>query len=289
MPENTNDTSIDFDAMFNNPDLRSLPIGGDEFNAVLAKSSGTDEEVDVPAAIESSDEEQEKPDEEVTDEPKKKSGFSKRIDKLTAEKRELERRVAELENSQPEPQLAQEVSTKPKSADFDSHEDYIEALTDWKLDQRELEREALKKRNEITSSWDAKEAPVKKEYADYDDVVNVNSFQASNASREAQVFLGDSDIGPEVIYNLIKNEDLFDEFVEANPVKQIKILTKIELALEKPVQKTAIATSAPNPPKKLNASRPVSTGKDLIQHAGEMSDAEWLRLADEHSRNRRKR
>lgn len=301
MSENANDTSIDFDAMFSNPDLRSLPIGGDEFNAVLAKASGTDEEVDVPADIESSEEEQDEPDEEVTEEPKKKSGFTKRIDKLVSEKRALERRLAELESAQvTEPHYSSEDQyevdqssgfdkAKPKSSDFNSIEEFTDALTDWKLDKREFEREAQQNISKYQTAWEAKEAKVKETYADYHDIVNLQSLQHSNASQEARVFLADSDIGPEVIYNLLSNEDLFDEFVDANPVKQVKILTKVELSLEKtekPVQKT---TSAPNPPKKLNASRPVSTGRDLIQHAGEMSDAEWLRLADEHSRNKRKR
>lgn len=284
-------SNVSLDELFSNPDLHSLDINSDEFAAAVAKTKN--EQVDADSAPVTEEDDTEKQEVEE-DEPKKKSGFSKRIDKLTAEKRALERRLAELESAPPaiEPTKQEQNvdSSRPRMDDFDSLEDFADALTEWKIDQREAQREAKQNVEKYQTEWEAKEAKVKEAYADYHDVVNIESLQRSNASQEAKVFLNDSDIGPDVIYNLVSNEDLFDEFVEANPVKQIKILTKIELALEsKQAPSSTKVTSAPNPPKKLNASRPVSTGKDLIQHAGEMSDAEWLRLADEHSRNRRKR
>jgi hypothetical protein len=281
-------SNVSLDELFGNPDLHSLDINSDEFAAAVAQTKNEQDDVDS-APITEDDSEKQEVDE---DEPKKKSGLSKRIDKLTAEKRALERRLAELESTPPatEPTKQEQNvdSSRPRMDDFDSLEDFADALTEWKIDQREAQREAKQSVEKYQTEWEAKEAKVKEAYADYHDVVNIESLQRSNASQEAKVFLNDSNIGPDVIYNLVSNEDLFDEFVEANPVKQIKILTKIELALEsKQAPSSTKVTSAPNPPKKLNASRPVSTGRDLIQNAGEMSDAEWLRLADEHSRSKR--
>jgi hypothetical protein len=69
-----------------------------------------------------------------------KSGFQKRIDELTAKRREEERQRiaaeerAEYWKSKAIPEKKKAPSVRPKVDDFEDYDDYIEALTDYKAD-----------------------------------------------------------------------------------------------------------------------------------------------------------
>lgn len=288
--QNEINTAVSLDDLMSNPALHSLDINSDEFAAAVAETKNEQTDTESATVSEEIDDETKDQDTPETDtEPKKKRGVEKRIDKLVAEKRDLERRLAALETPTPPAQVAQVKSGKPQLDDFDTLEDFTEALTDWKLDQREQKRNEDRQRQETADSWESRASIAKSKFDDFDDYVNANSLHASNASQESLLFLADSELGPQVIYSLLKDDDILDQFAKASPIQQVKILTKVELSLETKKNATPSTTSAPPPPKKLSASTKSTTGRDLIQHAGEMSDAEWLRLADEHSRNKRKR
>jgi hypothetical protein len=75
---------------------------------------------------------------------KRKPRFERRIDNLTARNKELEERLAKLEKGgEPEKPdhrggKPEEAATndKPKLEDFDTYEDWIDARTDWLVDQK---------------------------------------------------------------------------------------------------------------------------------------------------------
>lgn len=294
MSENVNENSVvDLDALFENENLRSLTIGSEEFNAELNKTSETDEIDDEPAVIEDSEEESENGD----DEPAKKTkvrGPLKRIAELTAEKYELKKQIEELKAQKPQvnQEATREVSDvntdKPDLEDFDTLADFTEALTDWKIQRLEEAREAKKQQAEIANGWVNRAKLASDKYSDYADFVNEETFNAADPSSEAKIFIIESEIGPEVVYHLMKNEDYLEKFLNATPIQQVKILTKLEVSLEGN-QKSNQTSKAPSPASKLPKSKPVNTGKDLIKDAGSMSDAEWLKLRDEQRRNSKKR
>jgi hypothetical protein len=76
------------------------------------------------------------------EEPKKTPWFQKRIDELTAARRDAERREAALNDrlmgllEQQRPTEPEKPTGKPVLESFESYEDYTEALTDWKVDQK---------------------------------------------------------------------------------------------------------------------------------------------------------
>lgn len=322
--EMSNTTDIDMndpavvEKVFGDESMRSLPIGSDEFKAALANAGKTEGEEPDTDATAGEGEETETEDTETTEDEeadnsstqkKPKKGMLRRIEKLVEEKHELQRRLEAMEvaSKQAVERIAEQTTghseynvPKPKIAEFNNLEEYTDALTEWKLNKREYDREMQAQVEsfkttvtKVAENWQEKEAAVKKEYADYDEVVNLRNIEAADTSQEAKIFLSDSEFGPQVVYTLLSDDELVEQFSKANPIQQVKILTKLEGRFEgKQEKKSAAITTAskaPAPPKSLPKSKSVLTGKDLIAHAADLSDAEWLRMADEYARNKRRR
>lgn len=318
MSENVSEVNVDLndatvvENILEDADLRKLPVGSDAFKAALSeKMSKTDENVDTPAGDDDTDEvsDDEETDDTETDEnadeapqKKPKRGMLKRIEELVKERSDLEQRLAAYEASQ---KVTKTESTapahdtfdkpKPKFEQFDSIEDYTDAMTDWKLEKREheanvakAEQESKVVQDEILEKWNTREAAAKKEYADYGNVVTVKTYQKMSPSVEAQVFLAESEVGPQVVYHLMSDETLAEQFANANPVKQVAMLTRLEMKLDtgdKSTKETTV-TKAPAPPRAMPKGKSVAQTKDI--NDPNLSFAEFDALMRERERAKRK-
>jgi hypothetical protein len=298
------------DNLLDNKDLRKLPVGSDEFKAAARESlAKTDATTDVSADSEkndSSDENTEETTEDDTnvDRPKKSRGMLKRIEGLVAEREALKQQLGELQARQTAPNEYQppaQQSTydqpKPLFKDFDTLEEYTEALTDWKLDKKDHDREVTKQHEEyqdrvksIVSTWEQREAQTKELYPDYADLVNVQNLTTLNPSMDAKVFLSESEVGPKVLYALMSDESLLEKFVDASPVRQVAMLAKLEDRVaesdeDTPVVKKSTISKAPQPVKALPKGKAVATVKDVYNP--DLSFEEYNRLMDERERLRK--
>ena len=184
-----------------------------------------------------------------------KKNYNKRIQQVIEQRKAADEKAARLEKELAEvrkivPQATKEVDIsvdfhkpKPDMSQYTTIGEYTEALSDWKFEQREYvkeqkavqvkQQEAVKKASE---TWTTKETAIKSELEDYDAVVNMDSLNDFNITKQSHVaarsFLSESDVGPAVLYELLQNEELAKTFKDANQVQQIKILTKIETRLE---------------------------------------------------------
>jgi len=203
---------------------------------------------------------------------KKKGGFQRRIDKLSAEKRDLEAKLAALTAGKPtekaaEPSKADAGDGKPQLEKFESYEDYVEALTEWKLERREAAKaeqakaEAAKQQQaELAKSWQARQDAVRAKYDDYDEVVG----QEISITRVMEQALLESDHGAELAYWLGSNPKEAERIAKLGPVAAIKALAKIEDSLsggsaEPPAKPKPRASSAPEPISPLGARGSVAT------------------------------
>lgn len=162
--------------------------------------------------------------------------------------RERERRIAaETENAELKRQLAEAQSKaggdagkktdpatetpkpeaagakpKPKLSDFQDAEDpveaFTEALTEWKLDERDrkaAESNAQRQANDAATAkrraWDDAEAKIRGEHADYEE--RLNSVEISAVM--AHVLAEDAATGPELAYLLATNPEETAKIVEA--------------------------------------------------------------------------
>lgn len=270
-----------------------------------ASESDTDEkeakeEKDEQTEYES-DEEEEKEDEKNEEKPRKKGGFQRRIDKLNARyseersKREaLETKLAELEKvGKPDSKKVDSKDDgKPDPNDFDSHTEYVEALTEWKLDQREKQTKAKDERSQLESEMKERMkahseriSAFKEKTEDYDDVVESADIAFSAAAAEV---ITSSEFGPEMIYELAKNRKEAERIAGLPPLAAARELGKLEAKFalkaseqKKPEQKTI--TKAPKP------IEPISGGKTGVSRSiydKDISFEDYERLRREQLRRK---
>jgi uncharacterized phage infection (PIP) family protein YhgE len=211
----------------------------------------TDETLDASDASEGETEGTDANSEESEDHRRKASGVQKKINKLTKRaadaKRETEYWKAEaLKLSQKpgeqKPDLKTESASakdgRPKSDDFETHEEYLEAVADWKYDQREKAREIKAKETEAKTSFQksvesfqAKVKDFQKVQKDFEEVLeNVDDIPMSMGVQEALLA---SDLGPQVMYELSKDREEYERINALNPIKAAYELGRIEARIAK--------------------------------------------------------
>jgi hypothetical protein len=210
-------------------------------------------------------------DEQAAEQPRRKGGFQRRIDKLVREKRELEARLAALEQrlaggehkppageaadgTKQTPAASDHADGKPRPEDFDTYEAYTEALTDWKLEQRERQRAQQEAERRVFDSWMARIEAARREHPDFDEVVD-SDVPVSEAMQRAIL---ESDQGAEVAYWLGKHPEEAARIAKLSPIAAIREIGRIEASLAKPSpspKPKATVTRAPKPVS------PVSGGK----------------------------
>jgi hypothetical protein len=244
------------------------PIEAEQGEQPEAKAAGADDNGDD--------------DEADGEQPKKKGGFQRRIDKLTAHTRELEAKLAALTAGKPaekpgETPKADAGDGKPQLEKFESYEDYVEALTDWKLAQREAAMAekskvdaAKQQQAELAKSWQARQEATRAKYDDYDEVVG----QEIPITGVMQQALLESDHGAELAYWLGSNPEEAERIAKLGPVAAIKALAKIEDSVSgsaaTPVKPKPRASSAPEPISPLGA-----RGSAATKDPDKMSFAEF--------------
>lgn len=183
----------------------------------------------------------------------------KRISKL---ERKLERQRIESETrAQVTQELSakQEIPGKPTIDQFNTIEEYTEALTDWKAEQKyseikEREQRAAQEQRDKASrtrmeerQQDLLEAGERK-YEDFEDVVKADKTQYSQA---AYLAILESDISADLVYHLAKNPEEAKRIEGLPAYAQAKEIGKLEdkLSAKKPIK----ASNAPEPVKPLGS------------------------------------
>lgn len=204
----------------------------------------------------------------------------KRITKL---ERKMERQRIESETRSKvtsEFQQAQsQPSEKPVSDNFSSYDEYLEALADFKAEQKIVELEAKKKQAEIDnqhkSELDRQEErrhalmeDGESKYEDFEDLVRASKLQIAEPAYLAVL---ESDIASDLLYHLVKNPEDAAKFSQLPPYAQAKEIGKLEdrLTAKKPV----IKSNAPPP------ISPVNGSKDFTKSLEDMSLSEYEEAA----------
>lgn len=198
-----------------------------------------------------------------------KSRIEKRIDELTANYRSAERerdywrQVAQQQ--QAEPEQLQEPEQKPTADQFDDYDQYIEALTDWKVrkqaetwqeqQQREREQQTQAQRQ---AEFQKRAAEFAKEAPDFWDVAGNPNVPITQSVVDAAM---DSDIGPKVLYHLGQNPDEAARVSQMNPTAAAREIGRLEAQLRLPTK-----------PKTSNAAEPPPTVSGAGETAGKSLD-----------------
>ena len=212
---------------------------------------------------------------EVTDKPKQNPKLEKRFSELTkrakqaeAEKQALEARLQELESKvAPAPQQIEQdiLGEKPQASQFQDAFEYAEALAEWSAekalverDKQEQQRKIEIERQEVIKSWTSKLEKAKAEMPDFDEMVASSQVQVRDEVRDAIL---ESDVGPQILYQLASDDDLAQRISTMPVNKALKELGKLEVQFERKeapaeVKSEPVARSkAPAPIKPLTAGK----------------------------------
>lgn len=176
--------------------------------------------------------------------------------RLGRESRKLERQIrAELENRMLREQLSQ--STQPRQSDqpkgepkvesFKTYEEYIAALTDYKVGEQlkglEKQREQ-ESRQRAQAEYEAKVATnllkAAEKYEDFEEVIGNPSLPITEVMRDA---LAETELGGDIAYYLGTHPKEAAEIARLSPVQQVKAIDRLEAKLSAPKQVSA----APKP------------------------------------------
>ena len=274
----TSENSADFYA-------NKLGLASEEAPAVAETVEETPESEPVVEAQAESEPEAEN-EAEVTDKPKQNPKIEKRFRELTtrakqaeAEKQALEARLQELESKvAPAPQQIEQdiLGEKPQASQFQDAFEYAEALAEWSAekalverDKQEQQRKVEIERQEVIKSWTSKLEKAKAELPDFDEMVASSKVQVRDEVRDAIL---ESDVGPQILYQLASDDDLAQRISSLPVNKALKELGKLEVQFERKeapaeVKSEPVArTKAPAPIKPLTAGK--GTGDVLIDGDG---------------------
>lgn len=203
--------------------------------------------------------------------------------KLGDTERELEAARQEIEklraSTKPE-------STEPKEEDFPSQAEWLEAVVDYRAEQKAKaalkakETEAAEARSkqtaaQIQADWNKKQAKALEKYPDFKEMENdlIEDIQDLGASNLFEEIL-ESDQGTELVAYFHKNPDELERVAALRPRAATREIGKIESKLaEKPARK-----SPPPPPETIRGSALVT--KDISR----MSQAEYNKYMNERMR-----
>ena len=224
----------------------------------------TDEETD--------EELESKPDEEKPKPPKKKGGFQKKIVKLEQEKEYWRNEALRVQTQSPAPKTEpiKDTSLRPKATDFATHDEYLEALVDWKAEgkmqaarQKEVQEKAKSEVQTKFNTHNARVSAFKESHDDFDDALdNVSTIPMSIAVQESIL---DSDHGPEMMYELANNPKEFKRLCSLPPLQAAREMGKLEAKFVKVESKTSESIKKPHALKPVTPvrTRGATSTKDL--------------------------
>ncbi len=205
------------------------------------------------------------PEKKIEEKPREKDPVQRRIDEITKKRREAEResafkdtKIAALEEELKKAKSVIPQGEKPKLESFETETDYLEALTDWKVEQKfKVENEKASKEtasadekkmiDETYQELDEKMEKGRNKYADFNELVLDEDLKISDSMVEAILL---SDTAEDVLYYLGKHPEEAADIAKLPKLKVAHELGKIEArlsipSLPLPVKKKT--TNAPEP------------------------------------------
>lgn len=217
-------------------------------------------------------------------------GVQKRIDRLTQEKYRLRAELEFLRSQQPQQaqpaQQAQQPSQAPKLEQYNSIEEYLDALADHKASQkfdhlakeREAKESQTRQQQEVAKlheSYTKQTEQARQAYGDFDDVVQDPDLPISQAMAEA---IMRSTNGADVAYYLGKNPDQAARIASLDPFSAAVEIGRIAATVVRPQPRKA--SSAPPP------IQPVGARATPVTDPDKMSADEWMKWRNSQLKKR---
>jgi hypothetical protein len=198
--------------------------------------------------------------------------------RLAAHNQKIEAELAKIreENAYLKGQIQNREPAKPNLEDYDTQEEYLDALTDWKLDKRIAEAESDEPTPEDTETTQLVDQEVYDDYVekgesqfgdDFKDMMEAASngeFEASPVMAEA---IFESENGPAIAMYLYDNPKESSKIARMTPARQVREILKIEGNL-KP-QKSVSRAPKPATPETKSGTNPGTVDLAKVKDAEE--------------------
>lgn len=206
------------------------------------------------------------------DEKGRFKGVQPRIDELTRARREAEREAAYWRTMATQAASQAQTNEKPTPDKFNDYAEYVEALTDWKTEQKINERlqQEGQRRVEHTraQTFEQRQAEFKAKAPDYDEVVGSSD---APVTEHVSAALLDSEVGPALMYHLAKNPQVLERLNRMTEAQANREIGRLEASLAQPAPAPAVkTTAAPRPASVLG-----SQGRGATLDPSRMSHEEY--------------
>lgn len=211
--------------------------------------------------------------------PKPRGGFQRRIDELTRNWREAERRVDQLmELVQGKAQAPQQEETKPPTLEQFGYDEgkyqaallkYAETVADQRINSRFSEWEQRQQQQAKASTFKQREAEFAGTVEDYADKVYDPTVPISQPMADV---IADSEIGPQLAYHLADNRDVAARIAALPPILAARELGRIEARLLASKTAPKPVSKAPPPPPKI-----AGVEAEVDKDPDSMSMSQWLK------------
>ncbi len=169
-----------------------------------------------------------------------------RIDQKTREANDWRRKYEQLATATTAPSSPQDgASTKPTLDQFESYEEFTEALTDWKVDQK-LEKAAAQTRGSIREAdWSSKVEAAKSSITDWDNVVGSSDVRLRDDIVDA---MKEADRGAELLFHMASHPEVCERLNALSPARAAIELGRLEATLDAPAVRRVSNAPAPITP-----------------------------------------
>ncbi|HMY28733.1 MAG TPA: hypothetical protein PK211_07105 [Agitococcus sp.] len=268
-----------------NPIQGIIPMSEQTQSDVIVESS-PQVEAETPKPVEAvENQEAKEPEQTETTEDDENSdslpnGVKKRIDKVTRQKyeaiAEANRLRAELE--QLRAQFAPK-AVEPQMSDFDTFDDYTEALAEYKFNQKaqaqQQQASQQQQAQKVAQDWQSKVEKVRAVAPDFDEAfANVAEITFAQSTLDA---VAGHEKGAEIAYLLGKDPVKAYQIASLPPMQQLMAIG--EIAAKTNLTRPKTVTNAPPPVK------PVS-GKSSIVDPNSLSMKEWVAYRNKQLRQK---
>lgn len=206
---------------------------------------------------------------------KRKTGAEKRIDELTAKRRQAERDADYWRNeamkrggeppAKPDEKTPETLTRpKPEESQYETFDKYNEALVDWKIEQKEVGREAARSKTdqqERSAKFQEKLNEGFEKHEDFREIA-LNPNVPINQNMVDALF--DSDHAADIAYHLGQNPQEARRIASLSPIAAAREIGKLEARFSGPPQKTK--TKAPD------ATKPVGDKEAIPKKYDEMTE-----------------
>lgn len=192
--------------------------------------------------------------------------------RLAREQRKWEREQAQRLSEQQARQQQQPADLAPEQ--FETYEDYADALAERKAQQLLARREAEQQQRALVEAYHEREEAVRDKYDDFEMVAYNPELPVTEVMARA---IQASEIGPEVLYHLGTNPKEAARIARLDPILQAREIGKIEVQLgaAPPVKRTSNAPAPIDPVTPRASGAPVFDTTDP-RSVKSMSTSEWI-------------